>query len=446
MRAVLLFLLGAFLGAQSHPGVVMTIYKDGYALVKSDVKWAFPTPGNTVRLGNLPSGILDTSPFLQLTNGRVLDQTLKRDRSQGWTRLEHLIGQEVEVRITNEKSHTGRLVEVGAASITLQEKEEIRVITRDKIDYILTDGTVTAHPTSPELIWHLQSAAEDTVRGTLLYFSSGFEWKANYRLLMESSGTAARLEVDAQVANHSQATYPGTHLQLVEGKLQRPTSPPVQPQPMGMRAKALDVESAGYPAEKSLGDFHIYRLDRTYDLTPGDLVSVPLYAPRDVTYRKTYVFASSERSSKEEPLKLELELDNSAENHLNLPLPAGVIQLFLETETGLEFLGEDQFRPVPKGETVKLEGGRAFDVIGKRRILNYSQQRKSAEASIEITITNHREESIQVKVVETITGNWVIRDESAMYIKQDANTIYFPSTLEPNTSQVITYTYRKSWN
>ena len=53
--------------------------------------------------------------------------------------------------------------------------------------------------------------------------------------------------------------------------------------------------------------------------------------------------------------------------------------------------------------------------------------------------------SIRVKVVERIIGDWVVKESSTMYIKDDASTIYFPLEVEPGSSQLITYTYKKEW-
>ena len=41
---------------------------------------------------------------------------------------------------------------------------------------------------------------------------------------------------------------------------------------------------------------------------------------------------------------------------------------------------------IPKGESCKIQAGYAFDIIGKRKVLNYDTQRRSEEAVIEIVI------------------------------------------------------------
>ena len=143
---------------------------------------------------------------------------------------------------------------------------------------------------------------------------------------------------------------------------------------------------------------------------------------------------------------MELEIANTKKNNLSIPLPAGKVEIYLETSEGnIEFIGEDNIRQIPKGEKAKLIAGKAFDIIGKRKIVNYDRQRKSEEASIEVEILNKKDQSAQVKIIEHISGDWVIKDSNKQWIKEDAATIYFSLTIPPGESDIILYTYKKEW-
>ena len=100
---------------------------------------------------------------------------------------------------------------------------------------------------------------------------------------------------------------------------------------------------------------------------------------------------------------------------------------------------------IPISNTATISSGKAFDVTGKRKVLNYDKQRKSEEASISITITNTLNRSVNVKLIEHIYGDWVVRNASSNYLKVDASTIHFPLSISEESSQTITYTYRKEW-
>ena len=119
--------------------------------------------------------------------------------------------------------------------------------------------------------------------------------------------------------------------------------------------------------------------------------------------------------------------------------------ILLKKEKGLEYIGADDMGQVPKGQFTTLTSGRAFDVFGNRKVLNYDRQRKSEEAVIEIRVTNARNEKVNVLLIEHINGDWVIKDESLNYLKKDASTIHFPLSLIAGETKSVYYTYRKEW-
>jgi Uncharacterized conserved protein len=129
-----------------------------------------------------------------------------------------------------------------------------------------------------------------------------------------------------------------------------------------------------------------------------------------------------------------------------LPLPSGVLYLYEKDDnSSMRFIGRNSLTQIYKGGVAVLDGGKAFDIIGKRRILNFDRQSNSEESTISLQILNTSDKSIKVKSVEKIFGDWVIKESSSMYIKEDASTIYFPLEIEPGQSELITYTYKKEW-
>ena len=116
---------------------------------------------------------------------------------------------------------------------------------------------------------------------------------------------------------------------------------------------------------------------------------------------------------------VEYTIPNIEENNLGIPLPEGNIQIYQYlNEQDIEFIGEDHLSQVTKGEEAMITSGRAFDVIGKRSIINFDRQQKSEEASIMIEINNTLSNQINVRLVEEIRGDWVIRKASSNYQKK----------------------------
>ena len=196
----------------------------------------------------------------------------------------------------------------------------------------------------------------------------------------------------------------------------------------------------------ALGDYYIYSLNNEHDLGAKENITIRMYGPLDIGYTKKYVFENSERRQKEEPLEVQLSMNNTESNGLGISLPGGKVEMYsFKQGRGLEYIGADNMGQVPKGQSTTLTSGRAFDVIGNRKVLNYDRQRKSEEAVIEIRVTNARNEDVDVLLIEHINGDWVIKDESLNYQKKDASTIQFPLTLNAGETQSVYYTYRKEW-
>jgi hypothetical protein len=278
--------------------------------------------------------------------------------------------------------------------------------------------------------------------------TGGITWKAVYRLITSSNGESARLVSEALVSNDTDLDFVDSQLKLVEGDLnkasvQRPVkyaSHLVQ----GMRVQEESINNN--VGEVPLGDYYVYPIADNISLTQGEMMTLTLYPERDISFRRTYIFENRERQKKEEPLEVEIEIANTEENNLSIPLPAGRVEIYLNTPKGnVEFIGEDNIRQTPKGEKAKIIAGRAFDVIGKRMVVDYDRQRKSEEASIEIEVKNKKREAIEVKIIEHINGDWVIKNTNKQYIKEDVGTIYFPISIPADDSEIILYTYKKEW-
>ena len=424
-------------------GKTMTVYKDNIALVKEPVYWSVTGGRFEITYDHLPNGILPESPFLSLHDATIMYQRYNNDVFNGNQYFNEKLGQYVYVKVHNDKVHEGTLIEAGNSSISLQTKRDIITISRAKVDYMYSRDQQEDTQLRPELAWDINSPTTGTISGDLVYLSGGFDWNAVYRFIL--NGNNGKLIPEAIVTNSSNVDYAQFSLKLVEGNLKKKGGRP--PAIYGAESRMSSAMAAPpVTSGQILGDFHIYSLPERIDLNRNQSVTVRLYEPRNVDYKKTYIFENTERSKKEEPLKIEIELENTAENNLDIPLPQGKVSLYLKADDGsLEYAGQDVLKQIPRGETATISAGRAFDVIGKRTVLHFDRQRKSEEASIEITVKNKRNEKVSVRLEEQIHGDWVIRDASENYIKKDASTIHFPITLDAGGTKTITYTYRKEW-
>ena len=445
MKLLYILILSASVLSQSDDAT-LTIYKDGTALIKQPVAWSIPSGLSYITWNSLPSGIDKETPFLNISGVDILSQRFNSNIFTGTDFFSNLKGKAIQVKPKNGKLIKGVLLEISSGIITIKHSSGIITFNRNELEYLGSKYDEVDLPTfEPFLSWDLKSKSAKNIEGELVYKSNNFSWATVYRLIMKNE-EKGELIAEAVISNTSDMGFESSKIQLVEGNLNKLRSKRNLSERAGRSFSTLQLDATKLMDSNELGDYHIYSLNDTHDLGAKENITVRMYGPLDVGYSKKYVFENTERRQKEEPLEVQLTMENIESNGLGISLPAGKVEMYSSKPgTGLEYIGADNMGQVPKGQFTTLTSGRAFDVLGNRKVLNYDRQRKSEEAVIEIRVTNGRSEEVDVLLIEHINGDWVIKDESLNYQKKDASTIQFPLSLNAGETRSIYYTYRKEW-
>ena len=442
MKLFILIIITNFIWAQSSKESTITVYKDGTALVKQEIIWDAISKGTTnLKYGDIPKSIHKDTPFISIKNAQVLSQKFVEKTFSSDEFFSSKKGNIITIKLKNEKAVSGILLELTNKILTIQVKNSLRSFNRNNIEYVETGDVVSNPNFSPYLYWEVKSNKTGNLKGNLVYKLSNISWDAIYRLTTNGQ-TKGELVVEGVISNNSSKNYINTNVNLVEGKINKVKS--INNNNYGKMEMSRSLPNKNTP--DALGDYHIYSAGKIKNFTAKENLTVGIYGPLNVNYEKNYVFENFERQQKEEPLKVEYTLSNTEKDGLGIVLPAGKVDIYTSSsKEGFEYIGSDRLGQVPKGESSTIQAGYAFDITGKRRVLNYDRQRKSEEAVIEVSVNNTWSETASVKILEHINGDWVIKDQSHDYIKKDASTIYFLIDVKPGKKEFITYTYRKEW-
>jgi len=442
MKKLSILILINIIFAQTSKKANVTIYKDGTALVKQEIVWDnIPKGKSIIKYDDIPKSIQKDTPFISIENVQVLNQKFVEKIFSSNNYFSSKKGDYITVKLKNEKAVSGNLLEISSNLLTIQSKYSVRSFNRDNIEYIETKDNISAPNFSPYLQWEIKNNKAGKVKASLVYKLGNVSWDAIYRLTTNGQ-TEGELVVEGVIFNNSSKDYFNANINLVEGIINK--GKPKQTNNYSEMAMSRSVVQKNTPAE--LGDYYIYSTGSIQNFTSRENITVGIYGPLNVNYEKVYVFENFERQKKDEPLRIEYTLSNTEKDGLGIVLPAGKVDIYTNSNKGgFEFIGSDNIGQVPKGESSKIQAGYAFDITGKRKVINYDRQRKSEEAVIEVALNNSKSETASVKVVEHINGDWVIRDPSHDYIKEDASTIHFLIDVEPGKKEFITYTYRKEW-
>jgi len=141
-----------------------------------------------------------------------------------------------------------------------------------------------------------------------------------------------------------------------------------------------------------------------------------------------------------------LEFDT---DEVDADLPRGRVRVYQEDVDGAALLiGEDSIDHTPKGESLRLYIGDAFDIVGERVQTDFHRPSdKRLEEEFEITLRNHKDESVEVRVVEHLFrwSEWKILHASEDYTKLDSSTIEFRVRIPANGETTLTYGVRYFW-
>ena len=441
MKKLIFILLsfGLMFSQQESSKRTLTIYKDNFAVIKEPIIWNLKSGINTSSFSNISKNLLFDSPVLNIEDVQILSQTLNKNFSSTDSFLKSSIGSPVEIIPTGGGRTEGLLMDINSSSISVKTSKGLIVFQRSQLLSITLKSNSIHDKFAPEIVWELASDEDKSVNAELTYITSGFTWKPIYNLIINGDDSKATLSVNAEISNNTNINLFAINISVVEGNV------PLQAKSKSVSYQMIESRSA-MDNRSALGDFYIFDIGLNMKLDSMQSVQLPLMEQREITYDKKYVFQNSERDQGDEPLSVEVSFENSASNNLELPLPSGVLFLYEKDDlNSMRFIGRNSLTQLYKGGVAILDGGKAFDIIGKRRILNFDRQKNSEESTISLQILNTSDKSIKVKAVENIFGDWVIKESSSMYIKEDASTIFFPLEIEPGQSELLTYTYKKEW-
>jgi hypothetical protein len=325
----------------------------------------------------------------------------------------------------------------------LQGEDGVSLVARGQLRNVEMGSLPGGLVVRPTLVWNVLSDREGEERAEISYLTNQINWHAEYVAVVNASDT--RLEMDGWVSldNRSGASYENAKLKLVAGDVRR-----VQPPPVAYRLAEDQMARAGAPApefeERGFFEYHIYVLDTPATVADRETKQLALFPSAEAGVKKILTYDGRRDPTK---VAVQLEFENSRDNGLGMALPAGTVRVFKEDDDGaLEFAGEDRIDHTPRDETVRLTVGNSFDVVGERTRTDYRKVgNRAQDETFEIQIRNHKDEPVQVTVVEHLSGDWKILSAEPEYEKKDSHTVEFPLTVPADGEVTVTYSVRTSW-
>jgi hypothetical protein len=470
--ALLVGLSAAPGSASGASGSRLTIYNQNFGLVSETRRLTLKEGINEVRLTDVTALLQPDSVVLRSTGDRggvrVLDQSyLTQPLGQEELLAQHegrtLRFQRINPATGAVEVLTGRLIRGGVGYAPIVEVDgAIRFsLPGEPIFDRLPDGAAL----KPALLWHLWADRAGPRDVDLSYSTGGLGWHATYNVVAPEEGETIDLIGWVSLDNRSGTRFEEAAVRLMAGDVKTVNAAPgrLRREPMAMEAAA--EPSGPLVTERAFDEYHLYTLQRPVSLADGQETQVEFCRAGGLPASRFYVYDGARAAgfvgyvqndpgfgaqAVTGPVRATLEFPNKKEAGLGLPLPAGTMRTYrAEADGQRTFVGESRIGHTPAGETIRIELGSAFDLLGERRQtdLRVDQGRETAEEAFEIKLRNRRKETVEIRVVEHLDrwATWRILESSGPYEKKDARTIEFRVKVPPGAETAVTYQVRYSW-
>jgi hypothetical protein len=423
----------------------LTIYNDGRVLVRRTVATTVGRGTTTVRL---PLGELDPATLFSLDSSVVITSATYDGAVDEVSILRRAIGR--TLRFASGKDTVSAVV-LGV----------------DPVRFRLPDGTVSfsvpglpLYPADlvvidPTVNLNLNSTgARNELR--LGYFTPGANWQANYEIILGRRGSA-QVQGDATISVE-RLRAPEAEVQLLAGSV---SSAPKLYDRMEARPMAAAREmDASAPTQQSVGEFHLYTLAGRHTLLPGITSSIALFDPDRADYERVLVVRGAIPwygilpqfpDPEDVPVEVSYVIKRPRTTAFGgRPLPGGIARLYEPDSAGrLQLVGETTMDHTPAGEDLRLSSGNAFDVTARRVQTAYATRRDSlrtwATAEYSVTLTNAKDSSVTVDVLEQRPGEWRVLSSSVPGEKLSSTTTRFRVIVPARGEKVLTYRVQVKW-
>ena len=440
---------------EDQVGVEVTVYNSNVGLVKDTRKIELPIGQGELRFMDVAAAIQPVTVHVKSLNHpegfTVLEQNYEYDLINESKLLDKYVGK--KIKLVNWHEYQDRKEEVEAELLSNNGDQIYRIdnqIFLGHPGYKILPEIPENLIAKPTLTWMYNNNSKEPHKVEVSYLTNSINWKADYIVVLNKDDTAADLSGWVTVDNHSGATYKEASLKLIAGQIHRAEE---ERQYRGYENEGIVSKIAQDQfQEKGFFEYHIYDLQRKTTIKDNQTKQISLLETTGAAAQKELLIYGMQNffimrypgEERKQPVNIYIKLKNSKENHLGMPLPAGVMRLYKKDDAGsLQFIGEDNVKHTPKDEEVRLKVGEAFDVVAERLQTDYKEVTPSLhESEWEITLRNHKKEDVTVGIIEPLYGNWEVISNSHPFTKEDAFTIRFNVPVPKDQEVKVRYRIR----
>jgi len=435
--------------------VAVTVYRDpsrepgdapnleflgGYALVSETRQITIPAGESTIRFEGVAGGLVPQSAIVTGFPEGIIERNRDAYLLSPGTLLDRSLGRRVHIRRTSYATGAVReqeaVIRSGAnGAVVLQTADGYEALRCTGLpDGLVYDEVPDGLSARPTLSVRTRSSQPVTATVTLSYIATGFDWQANYIVMLDPDGRHVDLFAWMTLASNDETSFPEADTQAVAGNINYnrtapqpreggPISlrcwpagrtsdipysdlPPPPPARMiegysgddqsivvtGTRLRSSNLESASpvtvlNAQQEDLGDLKLYRIPEPVTVAANSQKQVALMTRPNVRAELVYRSVLDPADDREaEGVPMFLISRNRTEEGLGLPLPAGRLVLFGGGAGRPIVMGESFLSDRAIGEDVEVEFGVAVGVTRRIELIRQTDD----WSEYRLTVTSDR--------------------------------------------------------
>jgi hypothetical protein len=445
--------------AEQRDAVAITVYNQNFGLVREVRTLDLRSGRVSVEYGDVASGIQPETVHIRPIGGRglqVLDQNYQYDLLSPEKLLEKYVGRTVTVYRMNPQTGEDESIEAEVLSVNggpiLRIDGEITFNYPGRFGFPEVPDNLIAEPT---LLWNLEAGGGEQ-QLEVSYLTQSLNWKSDYVMVLNEDDDAAGLTGWVTLTNQSGTSYTNARLQLVAGDVQRVQNNLGRDEiRMRMMSDVAAAQEAPGFTEQGFFEYHLYTLGRPADIMNNEQKQVTLLESERFGVEKRLIFQGAShyyrgqfgQVAANQKVGVYLDFENSEENGLGMPLPRGIVRVYKRDADGAQqFIGEDLIDHTPRDEELRIKMGEAFDVVGDRVQTDWDVISGCvSESTWRVALRNHKDEDVDVMLVEPVGGDWQMISSSHPYTQLDAWTFTMTPEVPANGETTVTYRVRARW-
>lgn len=423
----------------------ITIYNDDLSLVRSKFELQLASGRQDYNYSDITSRIIPASVIVTGGGIRVAEQNYEYDLAGRSQILAKYLDREVSIIMEDQSRLQGTLKFNDGSSLGIIESGtgKLLVISQEQMQWIQLAELPSNFYTKPTLHWSLIAPKKGKFPVQMTYLSGGFSWDVTYNAVWDEKNLLLNSWVT--INNTSGKAFENTHLKLIAGEINRVYEEYYPKSGAGYGRMEVAMEADGMAPsfeEKAFHDFHMYTLDQKVSFANNQTKQLELYAPQTIKARAEYEYPVYNNA-----VKSIIKFTNTAENGAGKPMPKGTIKVYKQdTDTNLEFIGEDRIDHTSRNEEVAINTGNAFDLVASTLVKESKQiNNRTTDRLLQITLKNNSASKKTINVIHQLSTNSRILESDRKYTKDTNEKLSFPVEIEPDKQVIFTFKERTEY-